>query len=54
VTGERGPRDITGPAFYCAESRFVSHEHVLADVDTAMQMSMNPQSLKVVMNPSLT
>jgi hypothetical protein len=33
---------------------FVSHEYALADVDTAMQMSMNPQSLKVVMNPSLT
>jgi hypothetical protein len=33
---------------------FVSHEYALTDVDTAMQMSMNTQSLKVVMNPSLT
>ena len=33
---------------------FVSHEYALDDVDTAMHMSMNPQSLKVVMNPSLT
>jgi threonine dehydrogenase-like Zn-dependent dehydrogenase len=32
---------------------FVSHEYALADVDAAMQMSMNPQSLKVVMNPRL-
>jgi Zn-dependent alcohol dehydrogenase len=33
---------------------FVSHEYALQDVDTAMQMSMSPQSLKVVMNPGLT
>ena len=30
----------------------VSHEYALADVDAAMQMSMSPQSLKVVMTPN--
>ena len=32
---------------------FVSHEYGLADADAAMHMSMNPESLKVVINPSL-
>ncbi len=30
----------------------VSHEYALADVDAAMQMSMSPESLKVVMTPN--
>jgi L-iditol 2-dehydrogenase len=30
----------------------VSHEYALADVDAAMQMSMSPESLKVVMLPN--
>ena len=30
----------------------VSHEYALADVDAAMQMSMSPESLKVVMTPT--
>jgi L-iditol 2-dehydrogenase len=32
---------------------FVSHEYALADVDEAMRMSMDTESLKVVINPNL-
>ena len=33
---------------------FVSHEFGLADADLAMHTSMSPESLKVVINPSLS
>lgn len=35
-------------------AEMVSHEFGLADAEQAMQMSMNPKSLKVVMNPQVS